>query len=155
MNLFNRRKKQVVDPSLPPEVQAYSQAERRERMGIAWLVGVVSLVVSLILITGLFFGGRWVYRKVAHKDNKAVPAVTSDRDSSDDKNKDTDNSSNDSSTDSGNNSGSNNQPSDTATDQPAAGSNNTPSATTPAPTQQPVTGDQSTTLPNTGPDVDL
>ena len=149
MNLFNRRKKQVVDPSLPPEVQAYSQAERRERMGIAWLVGIVSLVVSLVLITGLFFGGRWVYRKVAHKDNKAVPAVTSDRDSSDDKNKDTDNSSNDSSTDSG----SNNQPSDTATNQPTTGSNNTPPATTP--TQQPVTGDQSTTLPNTGPDVDL
>ncbi len=151
MNLFNRRKKQVVDPSLPPEVQAYSQAERRERMGIAWLVGIVSLVVSLVLITGLFFGGRWVYRKVAHKDNKAVPAVTSDRDSSDDKNKDTDNSSNDSSTDSG----SNNQPSDTATNQPTTGSNNTPSTNTPTPTQQPVTGDQSTTLPNTGPDVDL
>ena len=153
MNLFNRRKKQVVDPSLPPEVQAYSQAERRERMGIAWLVGIVSLVVSLVLITGLFFGGRWVYRKVAHKDNKAVPAVTSDQDSSNDKNKDTNNSSDNSSTDSSNNSGNNDQSSDTATNQPTTGSNNTPPATTP--TQQPVTGDQSTTLPNTGPDVDL
>lgn len=64
MALFNRRKK--TDLNLPPEVQAYSQAEHRQRMGMAWLVGIVSLVITVFVLTGLFFGGRWLYREIAN-----------------------------------------------------------------------------------------
>lgn len=139
MNLFNRRKK--VDPNLPPEVQAYSQAERRERMGVAWLFGIVSLIVTFVLITGLFFGGRWVYRKIARKD-KATPVqidTSDDSKTEDQKNKDAEDQSD----------ASDDTPADTEqTPSTPAPTSNTPQT----PATQPSTGD---TLPNTGPDVDL
>lgn len=139
MNLFNRRKK--VDPNLPPEVQAYSQAERRERMGVAWLFGIVSLIVTFVLITGLFFGGRWVYRKIARKD-KATPVqidTSDDSKTEDQKNKDAEDQSDASD--------------DTPVDTEQTPSTPAPTSNTPqTPATQPSTGD---TLPNTGPDVDL
>lgn len=82
MKLFNRRKN-VVDPSIPPEVQAYSQAEHRERMGVAWLVGVVSLVLTIFVLAGLFFGGRWLYRTIAgSSNNETQTQSTTDKDQS-------------------------------------------------------------------------
>jgi hypothetical protein len=141
MKLFTRRKK-TVDPNLPPEVQAYSQAEHRERMGVAWLVGIVSLIISLAVITGLFFGGRWAYRKLAHKDSKPTPAVTNNNSDQQEKKKSNSNSSN--------SSNSNNQGDQEQTPPPPTTSQN--NSTSQQPSQQPATGD---TLPNTGPDVDL
>lgn len=139
MNLFNRRNK--VDPNLPPEVQAYSQAERRERMGVAWLFGIVSLIVTLVLITGLFFGGRWVYRKIARKD-KATPVqidTSDDSKTEDQKSKDAEDQSEASD--------------DTPVDTEQTPSTPAPTSNTPqTPATQPSTGD---TLPNTGPDLDL
>ena len=65
---FNRRKKSD-EASVPPEVQQYYESEHRERVGLAWLIAFLSLIVTVIVIVGLFFGGRWAYRKIAHKDN--------------------------------------------------------------------------------------
>lgn len=66
MKLFNRRTQN--NSNLPPEIQAYAQAEHRERVGMAWLVGLVSLVVTVLVLAGLYFGGSWVYRKLSQKD---------------------------------------------------------------------------------------
>ena len=63
---FKRSKKNPTAP-VAPEVQAYYQAEKRERVGIAWLIAFVSLIISVAVVAGLFFGGRWAYRKLAHK----------------------------------------------------------------------------------------
>lgn len=51
---------------LPAEVQEYYQSEQQQRSGMAWLLGLATLGVTLLLTLGLFFGGRWVYRKVAN-----------------------------------------------------------------------------------------
>jgi cytoskeletal protein RodZ len=139
--VFNRKPK---NQAALPEVEQYYSAERRERAGLAWLLALVSIAVVALVIIGLFFGGRWVYRSITD-DNKNVATQTSDDNTptidggstSDDSDKDIANNSD-----------------DTADDQPE----------TPAPSTTPTTGstDNSTStatpsqpsnsdLPNTGP----
>lgn len=138
MKLFNRKKSTVVNSSLPPEVQAYSQAEHRERMGMAWLVGVVSLVVTAVVLMALFFGGRWVYRKIvgtSAKDTNTSQSESAGNDVNDTPSKESDSSKKDS---------------------PAGSEPTTPPVASPTPTpavtpaQAPVSPD----LPRTGPDSD-
>jgi hypothetical protein len=133
-----RRKKQA-DSTLPPEIQAYAQGQHRERVGMAWLVGLISLIVTILVVFGAFFAGRWTYRKLAHNDKKAAPTAQTDKKNSDDKKKgQTD------TKDSGKDSGH----TETPVQAPAP-------AATPAPTT-PATGDTSgDTLVRTGPDIDL
>ena len=76
MKLFTRKPK--LDSQLPPEIQAYAQAERRERVGMAWLVGIISLVVTVLVLALLFFGGRWLYRKIAGTES-STPTTTTQR----------------------------------------------------------------------------
>lgn len=68
MALF-RRKNQDTTEEVPAEVQEYYQAEKRERTGIAWLLALVTLVVTVLLAAALFFGGRWIYRNVFNSDD--------------------------------------------------------------------------------------
>lgn len=56
---FKRNKK---DNAVLDEIQQYYQQEQRERTGIAWLLGIGSLALTVLIAAGLFFGGRWVYR---------------------------------------------------------------------------------------------
>lgn len=58
---FKRRNKQDQS-DVPPEIQDYYQSERRERTGIAWLLALATLAVTVVLAIILFFGGRWLYR---------------------------------------------------------------------------------------------
>lgn len=60
------RRKQNIE-GVPQEIQDYYQAERRERTGIAWLLALGTLLTTIALAILLFFGGRWVYRKVANR----------------------------------------------------------------------------------------
>ncbi len=62
MSLFDRfkRKPKVV---LPEEVNAYYQAEKRERIGVAIVLAIIALISTVLVIGGLFFGGRYVYRQ--------------------------------------------------------------------------------------------
>jgi cytoskeletal protein RodZ len=62
---FNRNKN--ID-GVPAEIQEYYQTERRERTGVAWLLALGTLLVTVGLATLLFFGGRWLYRTVANRD---------------------------------------------------------------------------------------
>jgi uncharacterized protein HemX len=64
---FSRKK---TDQEVPQEIQEYYQAERRVRAGMAWLLAGVTLVVTLLLATGLFFGGRWAYRAIFNNDEE-------------------------------------------------------------------------------------
>ncbi len=72
---LNRRKSSETD-EVPPEVEEYYQSERRERVGMAWLLAFLTLFATIVIALGLFFGGRWVYRKVANKDNKSGTSQT-------------------------------------------------------------------------------
>jgi hypothetical protein len=76
MALFRRKKSESVQ--LPPEVQEYYQSERRERMGMTWLLAALTFVVTIVLAIGLFFGGRWAYRQVFDRGNDITPVMQDD-----------------------------------------------------------------------------
>ncbi len=145
MKLFNRRKKDTSN--LPPEIQAYAQAEHRERVGMAWLVGLVSLIVTVLVLAGLYFGGTWVYRKLSQKDKTSSTAQTDKDRVAEGKKKAEEERKKNEAAQAG------------KTDTTDVGSNHTDTpvqAPTPAPTSQPATGDSSSeSLVRTGPDIDL
>ena len=69
MKLPFRRNRPSVG-SMPAEIQNYYQTEQRERVGVAWFLAAGVFVVTLLLASGIFFGGKWAYRKISHKDPK-------------------------------------------------------------------------------------
>lgn len=68
-----RRNKSASTPAVPEEVNEYYQAEKRDRTWMAWLLALLSLAVTTLIIMGLFFGGRWVYRKIRPSSQPAAP----------------------------------------------------------------------------------
>ncbi len=138
---FNRRTKTAA--SLPAEVQEYYQSEQRERVGVAWLIALVSLLVSTVVIISLFLGGRWAYRKFVQK---PTPKTTSSSEKKEQNPKDT----GDNSSTQGAQSDSNSTPNDNS--QPGIPSPQTSSSSTSTP--QPATNGQNS-LVRTGPDEDL
>jgi hypothetical protein len=64
---FDRRKKAQRE-DVPPEVQDYYQAEKRERTSVAWLLGFITLVITILLALIIFFGGRWAWRALTGND---------------------------------------------------------------------------------------
>ncbi len=138
---FNRRNKNI--DQVPAEVQEYYEAERRERAGIAWLLALGTLVITLVIAIGLFFGGRWVYRKVvkrpANRPTTSNVAQAPGRNDSQEENK-----------------SENNNDSSNSNTQPTANSQNptapsTPSAAAPPQTSSTSTSTPSTSTPNTQP----
>lgn len=133
MKLFSRRT--PADSVLPPEIQAYAVAEQRERRGMAWIVGILSLLTTLLILAVLFVGGRWVYRKISQQDDRPINVSQ----------------------------GSESKPKETPA-KPSAGTTDTAdsgASSTNQPVQapaatQPATGDNGAeTLVRTGPDIDL
>lgn len=62
-------------PKVPKEVVDYYQAEQRDRRGVTWLLGFATLILTILLAFGLFYGGRWLYRTVTD-DNTNETATT-------------------------------------------------------------------------------
>lgn len=141
---FNRRKNQS---SVPDEIQEYYQSERRERTGIAWLLALGTLIVTVILAVILFFGGRWIYRTVFDSGEAPGSGITEQEQGDDSETEEEEN-------------GSENGNDEAPTQLPGDGSNDDESepdiepapspAPTPGPEQTPSTGEQ--VLPNTGDD---
>lgn len=128
-------KRKNNDSAVPAEIQNYYQTEPRTRSGVAWLLALGTLVITLVVALGLFFGGRFVYRKIANKNTTPVTTQQADTES---------------------------MPSDSDT---SSTNTTKPSASTPTPTPTPApapatSGATPTTpaatpqrnLPNTGPD---
>ncbi len=99
---FKRNKKQET---VPAEVQEYYQAEKRERVGIAWALAFITLAVTIAVVLGLFFGGRALY----HHFHKAKPTTTEQTQKPNDSNIDSKDTSKSSSESSSSNSSSSNQ----------------------------------------------
>lgn len=138
MALFRRNK--TDQTGMPPEVQDYYQAENRQRAGVAWILAFGTLLVTVLIVLGLFFGGRWAFRKIKNND-KPTPALVENETSNSDSSATapaTPNSSSTSST-----SGSNATPTTNAPANPPTSG----TAITPTPAQTPSTA----ALPNTGP----
>ncbi len=134
---------QQTSGNMPEEVQEYYESGRRERVGVAWLLGLGTLLVTVLLALGIFFGGRWLYRTI--KGNNDKPQSTAQIGSDQEKSQSSSNSSN--SNNSNNNSGSNNSgsqnqnqgKSNTAQPAPAPQATPAPAPAAPAPTPAPTT----------------
>lgn len=81
MALLNRGKKNKA--AVPAEIQEYYETGKRDRTGIAWLLAFGTLVLTIVLAAGIFFAGRWAYRKIAGNDNKTSQVAQNDTQSQD------------------------------------------------------------------------
>lgn len=145
-----KRKPKVV---LPEEVNAYYQSERRERVGVAVILGIVALIATLLIAAGLFFGGRYVYRQFIDNDSSKEQGTGQQVDPNDIDGQPQGDQEVNPDTNAGGTTG--DQPTSST---PGSGSSDTPanpsapqtppSTTTPAPQTTPALGD--TALPRTG-----
>lgn len=76
MALFRRNK--TDQAGMPTEVQDYYKTVGREHTGVAWLLALATLLVTVVVVLGLFFGGRWAFRKLKNSDKPAPVAVQTD-----------------------------------------------------------------------------
>ncbi len=67
MAIFRRNK--TDETGMPREVQDYYKAEGRERTGVAWLLALGTLIVTILVVLGLFMGGRWAFRQLKDNDS--------------------------------------------------------------------------------------
>lgn len=145
MALF-RRNKSGDAPALPEEVNSYYQAEKRDRTWMAWLLALLSLAVAALIIMALFFGGRWLYRKLRPQTKPAEPETTQTAEQSPVA---SNNSSGNSSGNQDANKDKEKEKSQGTVTAPANPNSSTSSPTAPATTSQP--GATNTNLPSTGP----
>jgi cytoskeletal protein RodZ len=71
MAFWDRFKKRD-DSVLPDEVKQYYQSEQRQRTGVAVLMGVAALIITVLIAAGLFYGGRFVYRQITGDDKQTA-----------------------------------------------------------------------------------
>lgn len=69
-----KRNKKPTNAKAPKEVQQYYASEHRERVGLAWIIAFISLIITVAVVLGLFFGGHWAYRQIANKNDNPTPA---------------------------------------------------------------------------------
>ena len=152
-NPFKRQPK-ADEVTLPKEVQDYYEAEKRERVGVASMLAIGTLVVTVILALGIFFGGRWVWRHTLHHNPKTTTVATVK--APDDKTSSSSSTPSYSSSSSPTSSSSSNSSSSTSASSGSSTPSSTSSSTAPTPSPTPPAASSTTTgattLPNTGPD---
>jgi hypothetical protein len=131
---------------MPPELQEYYAAEGRHGNWMAWVLGLVTLMVTVAVALGLFYGGRWAYRKVRNDDKKQVATKQNEASK---QSVDKDDSKDEASSDDSATSSTDNKSTSTTTPQTSSTSTSTPSST-PTPTTTATKG--SSNIPNTGPE---
>ncbi len=72
---FKKKPVKTTNP-IPKEIKDFYESERRGRSGVAWLLAFGTLVTTLVLALALFFGGRWVYRKLKGTDTPTTPSTS-------------------------------------------------------------------------------
>lgn len=144
--------------NLPQEVQDYYESGKRERRGMVWLLGIGTLLLTLLLAAGIFFGGRWIYRMITGSDDQTQDTAQTDQDQQEQSQNDQNSQSSDNSaTNEREQNNQNAQPQPTPAPAPAPQPTPTPApqpqpapAPAPAPKTVPSTPAPSAT-PNTGP----
>jgi cytoskeletal protein RodZ len=71
--LFKRNNKTTI-----AELEEYyaNQDRKKTKTSMAWLMAVLSLVITLAVIAMIFFGGRWLYRTLTDDDNTTTADTT-------------------------------------------------------------------------------
>jgi predicted permease len=72
VKLFQRKKNQTIS-----DLENY-YASRNNRASMAWLMAFLSLLATIVIIAGLFFGGRWLYRALSSNDSDERSVATLD-----------------------------------------------------------------------------
>jgi cytoskeletal protein RodZ len=78
---FNRSKElndyysppETTNDNLPGLQDEEEVVEWREHAGVAWLLAFTTLMATILIAFGLFFGGRLAYRKIAGTNDKNKP----------------------------------------------------------------------------------
>lgn len=65
MALFGNENKKTIE-----ELENY-YSNKTQRTGMAWAMAFLSLLITVAVLGGLFFGGRWLYRSLT--DNASTP----------------------------------------------------------------------------------
>lgn len=143
MRLFKRNSSQNTDAS--SQVTDYYQSEKSGRKPVAWLLALGTFIVTLVIILGVFFVGKWGYHKFTNRNKSNQQAQTTGTSNTTDTSRQA--SDNNSSTPTSNSAADQNtsapQTSSTSTSTPSGPAANSPAATPPS------------RLVNTGPDEDL
>lgn len=66
MALFRRQQTTEI-----PELKEYYEAQKSDNPAKAWILALVSLLLTIGVVLGLFFGGRWLYRTLFDEDEPA------------------------------------------------------------------------------------
>lgn len=120
----------TTDAELPPEVQEYYESTRRGRKSVAIVLGIVTVIVTLLLAAVLYFAGRYVWQRFFDNNDEPAPitqqeATPTDAPVTPGTNTDANNDSTDQTSDAsdedttGNDTEDNSDTSSTATDEPA------------------------------------
>jgi hypothetical protein len=59
----------------------YSSTGKKNRGGMAWLMAFLSVALTIIVLVGLFYLGRWIYRAVTDDDSNTTTVSESADDS--------------------------------------------------------------------------
>lgn len=81
---FSRKPKTFEGaPPMPPELNEYYQAEKRQQTAVTWLLGFATLAVTIAIAFGLFLSARWIVQKVRNNPSKS-PETTQQQGSGND-----------------------------------------------------------------------
>ena len=141
MAFFDRFKRKKTASVLPQEVDDYYRAEKRGRRGAAFFLGLMTLVLTILFVLGVFFIGRYFYNKVRDNSSDNTSITTSDANKNTSSEKKSSDDKSQSPASSGSGSGSS-----------TTGSTPAPTPATTTPSVAPNTGDNvpGTALPRTG-----
>ena len=71
MAIFNRNKNEVIEEV--PELEQY-YAQRRTSGIWGWIMALITIALTVLIIIGLFYGGRWVYNQI-NDETTTTPTV--------------------------------------------------------------------------------
>lgn len=86
---FSRKPKSFDGaPAMPPELNNYYQAEKRQQTAVTWLLGFATLAITIAIAFGLFLSARWIVQKVRNNPDKG-PETTQQQGEDNDKDDET------------------------------------------------------------------
>lgn len=148
---FNRDKQagDLKEKVAPTAVKEYYQAGGKQQTWVIWLLSIATFIVTLLIVLGLFWAGRWVWNQVTEEDQ---PAQTTQEQSTEHQQEAQQRSGSGGQSDGQNSGGSPSAPAPSSPGTPSPTSPNTSPSPAPAPSAgMPATGDS---LPATGPTSD-
>lgn len=146
---WNRNRTRPSAVNIPSEVEEYYQSSHKERRGIAWLLGLATLVLTLIIAAAIFFGVRFVFNKFFG--NKAPESSQTTESATPENNQGSDGPASNNQNQSTENNNNSNPQANNGTPQNNAQQNTSQQPSSQNSTTTPITGPETPEIPHTGP----